>query len=413
MNINMLLKLSGLAIISIILAACNMPVTGGPTEAPGLIFTQAAQTAAVIPTNTAPSNPFPTNLPTQAVTPVPPTPVTGITPSVTSTSEPTATATEGATATGTNCTDQYEFVDDITVPDGTEMLPGEEFIKTWRLLNAGTCTWTNQYALIFVSGELMNGTSPLPLTGTTPPGSTVDVSVTLKASGTPGTYQGNWQLINPNEVIFGSVFDPEASFYVQIKVVEGVSQLNLGNPTWIDNLDNANNWFLLETTNTVFTEGDGMLVMKSIHPSVNEEWDISDQASMKDYYIQATFITGSACSGLDKYGLLARAPDPDQGYVFEFSCDGNYRLYTWDGKNYNALQEWHQATSILTGPKQTNVMGFWLKGTTLRLYANGHQIAEFTDSKFDHGQFGLVIGSMETENFTVNVDQVEYWDLSQ
>ncbi|MGE5124436.1 MAG: NBR1-Ig-like domain-containing protein [Acidobacteriaceae bacterium] len=413
MNLKSLLKYPSMALFAIILVACNMPITGGPTQIPGSIFTQAAQTSSALPTNTSPVNAFPTNLPTQATSPLPPTPITQITPTETATPEPSATPIEGPVPTEANCSDAYEFVDDITIPDGTELLPGEEFVKTWRLLNTGTCTWTTQYGLIFVSGDLMNGTSPFPLSAITSPGSTADVSITLKAPGTPGTYQGDWQLVNPAEVRFGSVNNPDATFYVQIKVVEGTSELNLGNPTWVDNLDNADNWYLLETPNTIFSEGDGKLVLKSIHPASGEEWDISTKPSSNDYYLQATFITGSACSGRDKYGLLARAPDPEQGYVFEFSCDGQYRLYTWENDTYHALQDWQPAASILTGPNQTNIMGFYLKGDTLQLYANKHKIGEFTDDTFDHGQYGLVIGSMNTENFTVYVDQVEYWELTQ
>jgi hypothetical protein len=255
----------------------------------------------------------------------------------------------------------------------------------------------------------MNGTSPLPLTGSVAPNGLLDVSITLKAPGTAGTYRGDWKLRNSNGVIFGTGANGDQTFYVQIKVVENISDLNLGNPTWTDNLNTADNWYLLDTPNTKFTEGDGKLVMTSLNPGAAEEWDISNQPSMQDYYLQATFITGSTCSGLDRYGLLARAPDPDKGYVFEFSCDGHYRLYTWDGKNYNALQEWTPSSSILAGTNQTNVMGIWMTGTTLRLYANGRKIAEFTDNMFDHGQFGLVIGSLNTDNFTVSVDQVSYW----
>jgi hypothetical protein len=99
--------------------------------------------------------------------------------------------------------------------------------------------------------------------------------------------------------------------------------------------------------------------------------------------------------------------------VYEFSCDGHYRLYTWDGENYHALQEWWAASSIKQGPNQTNVMGLWMQGTKLQLYANGFKIAEFNDSTYDEGQFGLVIGSVNTENFTVDVDLVEYWELNQ
>jgi hypothetical protein len=303
-------------------------------------------------------------------------------------------------------------VDDVTIPDNTEILPGQEFIKTWRLQNAGTCTWSDRYALIFVSGDQMNGNSPLPLTGSTAPGSTLDVSVTLKAPGTTGTYQGNWKLRDPSGVLFGSGAASPESFYVLIKVVEGVSDLNLGSATWTDKLDNTDNWYLLDTANTKFTQGDGNLVMTSITPGGGEEWGISDKPSIDDYYLQATFITGSSCSGLDRYGLLARSPDPDKGYVFEFSCDGHYRLYTWDGNNYHAIQEWRTAAPIKSGENQTNIMGIWMKGTTLRLYANGYKLAEFTDSTFDHGQFGLVIGSVNTNNLKIYVDQVAYWDLN-
>ncbi|HGJ66308.1 TPA: hypothetical protein ENS27_13160, partial [bacterium] len=42
------------------------------------------------------------------------------------------------------------FVADVTVPDGTSFAPGAAFIKTWRLKNIGTCTWTGKYGLSFV-----------------------------------------------------------------------------------------------------------------------------------------------------------------------------------------------------------------------------------------------------------------------
>lgn len=154
----------------------------------------------------------------------------------------------------------------------------------------------------------MNGISPLPLTSSVAPGATVDLSVNLKAPGTTGTYRGDWQLRSASGINFGMGNNSDQTFYVQIKVVEGVSELNLGTPTWLDNMDNANNWYLLDTANTKFTEGDGVLVMTSINPGGGEEWDLSNRPSMKDYYLQATFITGSACSGLDRYGLLGRAP---------------------------------------------------------------------------------------------------------
>jgi hypothetical protein len=395
--------LSFFILMAILVSACNMPASQGTVTSPTLTSTttQSPQVITITQPGIKPTLQA-TEPPTQSPTPPPPT----------ATSTPLPTATLPPTPTSSTCTDLAKFVDDVTVPDDSEMLPGQEFIKTWRLQNIGTCTWTNQYSVVFVDGDQMNGTSPLPLTTSVAPNGTVDVSVTLRAPGTTGTYRGDWKLKNSSGVTFGLGNDSSGTFYLQIKVVEGVSELNLGPATWTDNLDSAYYWYLLDTSNTKFTQSDGKLVMKSITPGGGEEWGLSNQPSMKDYYLQATFITGDSCSGLDRYGLLARAPEENKGYVYEFTCDGHYRLYTWDGQNYNALQEWRTSGSIQSGTNQTNVMGIYMKGTDIRLYANGHKIAEFTDSTFDHGQFGLAIGSANTPNFTVSVDQVAYWDLT-
>jgi hypothetical protein len=390
-----------LVFLAMIASACNMPSANETTPTTAPLQTEIVPTAKAAPTITYISIP-----PTSPVTQLPPT----ITSTPTATSTPAPTATRSATPTSSACTDLAKFVDDVSVPDDTEMLPGQEFVKTWRLQNVGTCTWNSQYSMVFVNGDQMNGTSPLPLPGSVAPNATVDLSVSMKAPGTTGTYRGDWKLKNTSGEIFGLGSHATDTYYVIIKVVEGVSELNLGAATWTDNFANANNWYLLDTANTKWSEGDGKLVMTSKTPAAGEEWGVSDQPSMKDYYLQATFITGSSCSGLDKYGLLARAPDTDKGYVFEFSCDGHYRLYVWDGA-YTSLQEWTSSGSIVTGPNQTNVMGIYMKGTDIRLYANSHKIAEFTDSTFDHGLFGLVIGSVNTPNFTVYVDQVAYWEL--
>jgi hypothetical protein len=392
-------------LISILATACNMPSGGAPTPTQAPILTQAEATEQEIATSVPP-----TTQPLVTITSAPASPTATTAPTATSTPVPTATST--SVGTPASCTDLASFVEDVTIPDNTEVLPAQDFTKTWRLQNTGTCTWTSQYALTFTSGDQMDGSSPSPLTGTTAPGNSLDVSVPLKSPGTVGTYQGNWKLRNPSGVVFGTGTNASQAFYVLVNVVEGVSQLNLGPATWTDNMDTAVNWFLLDTANTKFTAGDGKLIMTAMNPSGADEWGLSNKPAIKDYYLQATFITGGTCSGLDHYGLLARAPDTNSGYVLEFACDGHYRLYKWDGKNYNALQEWHSTTSIHTGSNQTNIMGIWMKGTTLRVYANGFKLAEFTDSAYSQGQFGLVIGSVNTTNLIVNVDQVAYWDLS-
>ncbi len=147
------------------------------------------------------------NAPTQ--TPLPPT-ATAV--SVTNTPVPTSTS-----APQTYC-DWAAFVKDVTIPDGTTLLPGETFTKVWRLKNRGTCAWTPDYMLVFSSGSQMGGTTAIRLPGYVAPGQTVDVSVTLTAPSTSGSYTGYWMLRNASGALFGTGDKANVAFYVDIKV---------------------------------------------------------------------------------------------------------------------------------------------------------------------------------------------------
>ena len=108
------------------------------------------------------------------------------------------------------------FVRDVTIEDGTEMMPGTSFTKTWRVVNEGACTWSKDYDLIFERGESMDGNAVVQLTtGNVSPGSQLDISVDLVAPDNPGTYRGYWQIRNANGVVF--TLD---GFWVEIEVLQ-------------------------------------------------------------------------------------------------------------------------------------------------------------------------------------------------
>ncbi|TFH33181.1 MAG: hypothetical protein E4G99_11795, partial [Anaerolineales bacterium] len=110
------------------------------------------------------------------------------------TATPTATITPTVTPTEIPC-DRATFVSDVTVPDGSDYAPGDTFVKTWRLRNTGSCTWTSSYDLVFHSGDAMNAPADVQLTsGTVAPGATLDVSVQLKAPNSQGTYKGFFRI---------------------------------------------------------------------------------------------------------------------------------------------------------------------------------------------------------------------------
>ena len=104
-----------------------------------------------------------------------------------------------------------------TVEDGTDFDPNENFTKTWRLKNDGTCTWNTNYKLVFVDGDQMSGPSNKNLTQSVAPGEQVDISVDLKAPGSEGTYKGFWKVADDEGQYFVH------NIWVEIEVIEPVA----------------------------------------------------------------------------------------------------------------------------------------------------------------------------------------------
>jgi len=178
------------------LSACNLP-SGAPEET-DTAATIVAQTVQAQLTLSAP----PTATMTPAVLPV-----------ITTVAPPTLVIPPTAVIlpTITSSCDISQFITDVTIPDGTIMTPGQTFTKTWRFKNAGTCSWTPSYAIVFSSGNSLNGPATQALVGNVNPGQTVDISVNLTAPATPADYTSYWKIRNAAGVLF-------AQFYVQIKV---------------------------------------------------------------------------------------------------------------------------------------------------------------------------------------------------
>ena len=110
-----------------------------------------------------------------------------------------------------NCTNGMIYISDITIPDNQKIDAGQHFLKTWRIRNAGTCTWTPSYSLTFVNGNQMSG-STINVPTYVSPGETVDLSVDLIAPYADGTYQGFWQMRNAQGAFFGQ------TIWVKIRV---------------------------------------------------------------------------------------------------------------------------------------------------------------------------------------------------
>jgi len=190
---------------------------------PNAIFTAAAQTGEAI--RLGKGGDVPTLLPgafikTSVAPTRTPTPVgTQTTPTVTL----TATNTPLSTIASAPDEDRAEFVEDVTVLDGSAFQPGASFVKTWRLKNSGTSTWTQTYTLVFIDGSLMGASAAVPLPKDVPPGETIDISVDLIAPQEEGGHSGDWKLKNSNGQLFGVGFEADEPFWVDILVSESGS----------------------------------------------------------------------------------------------------------------------------------------------------------------------------------------------
>jgi hypothetical protein len=85
------------------------------------------------------------------------------------------------------------YVDDVTIPDGSVIAPGQVFHKTWRVRNTGDAPWDAGYGLGFTGDHPLDAPGFVPVT-TARPGATADVSVTLRAPDEPSTYRSTWRL---------------------------------------------------------------------------------------------------------------------------------------------------------------------------------------------------------------------------
>lgn len=197
-------------VVMLLISACTVatsPQSATETPETGFTATALVQTIQAQWTQIALLQPTATPLTTDTPTPTE-------TPTLTLT--PTQTATNTAAAvSGCNLA---TLESDVTIPDGTVLVGGTSFVKTWRILNSGTCTWNSNYQLIYTSGNSFSASSTVNLPGTVAPGQTVDLSVSMVAPTALGTYQGYWEFRSDLGVVFGIGINANTPIGVEVVV---------------------------------------------------------------------------------------------------------------------------------------------------------------------------------------------------
>ncbi len=99
----------------------------------------------------------------------------------------------------------FRLIAHVTYPPNTTVLPNTTFFKSWYVQNVGTCTWNNNYSLVFYDGFQLAGTTPLKLGAGTvvPPGKSVTLTIQLWTSPQSGTFTSLWMMADENGTLFG------------------------------------------------------------------------------------------------------------------------------------------------------------------------------------------------------------------
>lgn len=188
-----------LSLCSLLFVACgtSASATVPVTEIPVISTPTSNELATLAP------SPTPTDPVADSATPSP-TPV-----DVAAIPSPTALPVQ-------DCIDKAAFSADVTIPDGVVLKMEEQFTKTWRVRNEGTCTWSG-YELVYAGGDALNGamSNPMP---EIKPGEYGNISVDLKAPKRAGGLMSYWLFKNTAGKTFGVGAEGDGMLWVQITV---------------------------------------------------------------------------------------------------------------------------------------------------------------------------------------------------
>lgn len=260
---------------------------------------------------------------------------------------PTTTASGSAPVTNTpipqapvpvsRC-DAAGFVADVTFPDGSLVTRNNNFTKIWRIQNVGTCSWTTSYALVFTSGDPMNGPSAVALSRNVNPGEYIEIPVTLTAPNKDGKYRGYWKLRNASGVLFGIGTQADTAFWVDVKVT-GTDYIayefaaNYCSADWKNNssalpcpgTDGDTNGFVVKLNEPVMENG-----AKEDEPGL-----LTSPQDKRDGIISGQYPSFSVQSG-DRFRTLINCQHNSK------KCDVIFRLDYKNNGQTKTLGSWHE-----------------------------------------------------------------------
>ncbi len=102
----------------------------------------------------------------------------------------------------------------------------------------------------------------------------------------------------------------------------------LGDPWFRDNFADGSNFFLYDEPQSSYRVENNQMILVSKKANNFETWSLASP-NLYNFYLEISGSFGDQCGGKDRYGLIFRAQGTTEGYLLSISCDGSYRLSTW------------------------------------------------------------------------------------
>jgi len=193
--------------------------------------------------------------------------------------------------------------------------------------------------------------------------------------------------------------------------------MQLGSPIWTQDFSGSTSSWDFEYDEAVFETSSGYLSLTAKVIANYHSWYVSSP-KLKNAYVEATIQMMNG-SGLDRFGLVVKASsDGQQFYFLTITADGQWGFFRMENDIPNNVINIHEIQGYQTAEQLNDIttkphrIGIWMKGSSFTFYIDGEEIGTASDSTLtNEGYTGFLIAYANTSGFTVQVDDLRYWNI--
>lgn len=262
-------------------------------------------------------------------------------------------------------------------------------------------------ALAFATGQISWKAAAAPPDPAAQIGQAVAATLTALPTELPPTAPPAPPTVTPPPTATSAPAAPTPTLaFVSSSGLEGVGE-QIFNETFVP----ADYWSVGETDFSRIAVEEGWLRVLIKTPG-SLAWAVNGYAAQNFYY-QGLMQIGTCQLG-DYAGLVFRATNEGNLYLFGLSCDGRYRLVRRLNGEFQVLLDFTFTSEASAGSNAVNLLAVRAAGRELRLYVNDQQVGVYTETaeiEPVQGFFGAFAKASNTADLLASFDDVSAWNL--